>query len=346
MAVYLGSNNEWDPLEEVIIGDPTNAQIPNIDKGQMAIEFANVKTDKIKCGPFLKQVISETEEDLNELIKVLRKCEVKVRRPQMIEHSKTFKTYDWESSGFYNYAPRDSTLIIGNKIIEAPMSLRSRFLENYAYKDIFIEYFKEGARWISAPKPRLLDSTYNLSNANYLPLTNEEPIFDAANIIRAGKDIFYLISSTGNEMGATWLQSILGDKYRVHKLRNLYEGVHLDSTISLLKPGLVLLNSERVNEDNLPIQLQKWDKIWCHDLVDIGYSGAHAYSSVWIGMNLLMLNPNLAIVDKRQTKLIKLLEKNKIDVIGLQLRHSRSLGGGFHCVSLDTRRKGIFEDYF
>lgn len=59
-----------------------------------------------------------------------------------------------------------------------------------------------------------------------------------------------------------------------------------------------------------------------------------------------MVNPELAIVDKRQVSLIKELEKRGINVIGLQLRHARTLGGGFHCVTNDVRRSGLLEDYF
>ena len=44
--------------------------------------------------------------------------------------------------------------------------------------------------------------------------------------------------------------------------------------------------------------------------------------------------------------LIKLLEKHGLDVIPLKLRHSKLMGGGFHCVTLDTRRKGHLERYF
>jgi glycine amidinotransferase/scyllo-inosamine-4-phosphate amidinotransferase 1 len=36
--------------------------------------------------------------------------------------------------------------------------------------------------------------------------------------------------------------------------------------------------------------------------------------------------------------LIKILEENKFTVIPLELRHSRTLGGGFHCVTLDLVR--------
>ncbi|MFC1798079.1 hypothetical protein ACFLY2_02965 [Patescibacteria group bacterium] len=43
-------------------------------------------------------------------------------------------------------------------------------------------------------------------------------------------------------------------------------------------------------------------------------------------MNLLMINPNLAIVDKEQVELIKLLEEYDIKVISLLMRHSRVMG--------------------
>lgn len=63
-------------------------------------------------------------------------------------------------------------------------------------------------------------------------------------------------------------------------------------------------------------------------------------------MNLLMLSPKLAVVDKNQYPLIKLLESKGIEVIPVLLRHARQLAGGFHCVTLDVRRTGKLENYF
>ena len=54
----------------------------------------------------------------------------------------------------------------------------------------------------------------------------------------------------------------------------------------------------------------------------------------------------LFVVDRDQTALIRLLEKQGLDVVPLKLRHSRMLGGGFHCVTLDIRRRGTFQRYF
>ena len=97
---------------------------------------------------------------------------------------------------------------------------------------------------------------------------NQYSIF---NILRCNNDILYLLSNTGNELEAKWLQNFLGSEYKVHVLKDMYSYVHLDSTIYLLREGLCLLNPERVNEDNLPKVLKSWDKIWCTDMVDIGY---------------------------------------------------------------------------
>jgi glycine amidinotransferase len=68
--------------------------------------------------------------------------------------------------------------------------------------------------------------------------------------------------------------------------------------------------------------------------------------SAWIGMNLLMVSPDVAIVDGSQPDLIATLEARGVQVIPLRLRHARRLGGGFHCVTLDTVRDGALEDYF
>ena len=68
--------------------------------------------------------------------------------------------------------------------------------------------------------------------------------------------------------------------------------------------------------------------------------------SEWIDMNLFSIRPDLVVVDRDQTALIRLLERNRLDVVPLKLRHSRMLGGGFHCVTLDIRRRGTLQRYF
>jgi len=342
----VNSHNEWDPLEEVIVGTAQGARVPIGDKGLFTIRYGDYdNAESIPSGPHDPKIISEAEEDLNAIVEAFESLEITVRRPKQIDLSARFSTPDWESDSMYDYCPRDIFLPVGNKIIETPMSLRSRFLETFAYKDTLIEYMNSGASWISAPKPQLLDGTYNNDDPSQSAIREVEPIFDAANCLRVGEDILYLVSDTGNKMGAVWLQNVLGPKYRVHQLENLYASTHIDTTITLLAPGKVMVNPSRVREDNLPEIFRKnWEVIEAPEPIDMGFTGV-AYGSAWISMNFLMINPNLAMVDKNQKPLIELLAKHKIDVIPLELRHGRTLGGGFHCVTSDVRRRGILEDY-
>ena len=64
----------------------------------------------------------------------------------------------------------------------------------------------------------------------------------------------------------------------------------------------------------------------------------YPYASKWIAMNMLVVDPRTVVVDLHQLELIKTLESYQFTVIPLELRHSRTLGGGFHCVTLDLLR--------
>jgi len=65
----------------------------------------------------------------------------------------------------------------------------------------------------------------------------------------------------------------------------------------------------------------------------------YPYASKWIGLNMLAVNSDTVIMDPAQTDLINTLEKHKFNIIPHTLRHSRTLGGGHHCVTLDTWRE-------
>ena len=82
-------------------------------------------------------------------------------------------------------------------------------------------------------------------------------------------------------------------------------------------------------------------------MIDTDYHSSWGYprASIWSGMNMFMINPNLAVVNEAQVHLIKLLEKKGVDSIPLPLRNCRTLSDRFHCVSLEMRRKGSLKDY-
>ena len=55
-------------------------------------------------------------------------------------------------------------------------------------------------------------------------------------------------------------------------------------------------------------------------------------------MNLFSVNSNLVALEERQEPLRKELENRGIECAMLPTRHQRTLGGGFHCVTLDIER--------
>ena len=334
----ISSRNEYDKLKSVIVGDATGARFPELDEifnyNQQVTQWTETS---LPLGKFPTHIIEEANEDLENLVNVLKSLGVTVYRPTDIDHSHTIRTHEWETDGMYNYCPRDVLLVIDDLVIECPMIYRSRQFESAAYQKIRRRAIVDNARWISAPRPSLLTQDTYVSDNNIV-LNQREPMFDAANVLRHNNDILYLVSNTGNLLGAQWLQNILGNKYKVHILQNIYAYAHLDSTISILRDGLVMLNATRVNESNCPKIFDGWHKIWVDDVIPQSFYH-YPYASKWIAMNVLSVDPNTVIIDKHQKKLIGKLNDLKINVIPLELRHSRTLGGGFHCVTLDLERE-------
>ena len=94
--------------------------------------------------------------------------------------------------------------------------------------------------WFESPKPKLLDSIYQREDLARPTLLDGEPVFDAANVLKSGYDILYLVSNTGNKDGAEWLEryckETFGQEYKVHTAENVYAYIHIDTTFVFLLP--------------------------------------------------------------------------------------------------------------
>lgn len=325
------SKNEWDPLKKVIVGIADDAKIPPLDISLRTINYADVADESsIPTGNYPTQVIQEANEDLNVFCNFLKNEGVEVLRPD----SKIVPNY-------YNYCPRDNVLIHDDLILATPQPLRARNNEYLSMDLHFKQLESTGARYISKTANRR-DELYNLdclNNRDILALTEVEPAFDAANILRDNDNLYYLVSNGGNEVGATYLQEIVGPSVKVWLIKDVYSFMHIDSTIALLREGLMLLNPSRIKSiDQLPKPLQSWDVIWAPEPIDIGHYPNYCGASPWLNINLFSVNPSLVVLEEKQHNLRRLLEKKGIDCAMLPGRQQRTLGGGFHCVTLDLLR--------
>lgn len=319
------SRNEWDPLLHVVVGRADHARVPQLDVSHRAVNYANLTdVSSIPVGPYPAQVIDEANQDLEGLVRVLKQMGIRVSRPST-DHV----------PNYYNYCPRDSVLVHDDLVLVTPQPIRCRRDEqlflNHIWKDLPSHRYAES----SCDFP---DDFYNLGYPEMLALGETQPAFDAANALRANRDLFYLVSNTGNRAGAGLLQELLPD-CRIWPMEGIYSFSHLDSTIALLREGLMVLNPERIqSRDQLPLPLQSWDVIWAPEPTDIGFWPGYDMASRWISMNLLSLSPDMVILEERQTALRRLLEKAGIECVMLPGRHQRTLSGGWHCVTLDLER--------
>lgn len=304
----IHSFNEWDRLREVVVGTATNANWPSDDPvfGQEHKHTKWLETP-VPSGPVPQWIIDEANEDLDGLVEILKTAGVKVVRPAAMDYR--------SSGGMYSYCPRDRLLIAGNTIVDVTMMYPCRDQEIHALEEV----------WAPDPhrKVRTMPRDANM-------------VCDAANICRLNDEWIFLESRSGNRAAVEWLSEQFPD-IDIYGC-NFYAGVHIDSTIVPLREGTVMLNASRVNHNNLPICLRDWDKIWIEDCAEQDFY-QYPYASKWIGMNVLSIDPGTVIVAAEQTGIITVLESQGFVVIPHRLRHARTLGGGFHCVTLDTWRE-------
>lgn len=348
------SYNEWDPLEEVIVGVLDGAAIPS---WHVAIKATMPQAhwplfEQHGGKPFDKELIERGAKELDELAHILTAEGVRVRRPDPVSQAVPFRTPNWQcEGGLYAAMPRDLLLVIGDEIIESPMAWRCRYFEIAAYRRLLKEYFHSGARWTAAPKPELRDELFDSSyvesedeDAPRFVINELEPTFDAADFIRCGKDIFVQRSQVTNLFGIRWLARHLGPAYRVHILTFRDSApMHIDATLMPLAPGKLLVNPERVPK--IPPIFSSWDVLES-PLSTIPDSHPMFMSSRWVNMNVLMLDEKRVVVERQEEPLIRALKDFGLTCIPCDFRHVMSFGGAFHCVTCDIRRRGTLKSYF
>ncbi|MDC0352555.1 formate dehydrogenase accessory sulfurtransferase FdhD [Candidatus Pelagibacter sp.] len=228
----VNSWNEWDPLKHVIVGRADGTCIP---APEPALD-AKVPEDsdmRGQFGPRTKDTVDKANQLLDDFSNMLQKRGVKVDRPTPIDFNQKTSTPDWEAETMFGcMPPRDVLLTVGNEILEATMSYRCRWFEYLCYRPLLQEYYNEdpNMRHESAPKPRLTDKDYRkdyLSDKigiqkrlewtedKFFVTTEEEPLFDAADVLRFGKDLVVQHGFTTNLKGIDWLKRHYKD-HRVH----------------------------------------------------------------------------------------------------------------------------------
>lgn len=357
----VNSHNDWSPLEEVIVGTPYHLDYSE-DVSSKLFFYNNLAPEPYLQGergewrifgePPSNQVRDEAHEDLEHFVTVLEGEGVVVRRPQVLAEVPTITTPWWSAPMGHAMMSRDLCVIIDDEIIETPPMVRARYFESDLYKELFTEYFRQGARWTVVPRSRLLEKNFDYSYAVAQGYAEQAPaelfvemMFDGPQILRLGRDLLFNVSTENHRLGAVWLRRHLGPQYRVHEIS--ITDHHIDAMLVALRPGTLLVEAS-VSLDALPESLRSWDVIRYQPRESLEYrsqDGTPFLASTAIGMNVLSLSDEKVVVQDTETELIAALEKAGFTPIPCRWRHPRGLGGGFHCMTLDIRRRSVLESY-
>jgi glycine amidinotransferase len=71
-----------------------------------------------------------------------------------------------------------------------------------------------------------------------------------------------------------------------------------------------------------------------------------SFCSVWLSMNVLVLDPKTICVEASETAQMDQFDKLGFNVIPVPFWDVSAFGGGLHCATADVYREGNMEDYF
>ncbi len=387
MTKIVNSWNEWDPLKRVIVGRPEGTNLPAnepawwYDQPQAGYPLGS-------WGPFPQEMIDAANEQMDYFVDTLEKRGVVVDRisiqPFMFNqpYGSPLGWVQQNAHGVNNV--RDVTMIHGKYIVEATTVRRSRVYERFNLRPIFEDYFRQDPELVhfSAPLPMLTDESFvrnyfhdfanvwtdeekreKQHNWEY-QLSEKEPLWDAADAMRFGKDIFHQASCVTNRAGMDWLKRMFAELgIRVHHVQfdtptdpakpDNFRPWHIDVDFVPLRPGLCMYNA-----DCPPITPEIWELFEANDweLVPaaqptrihrnhLALFGDYGEAS-WISMNTLSIDPKTICVEAGETAYCEQLDKLGFDVVPIPYDKVIPLGGALHCTTLDVFREGDCEDYF
>ncbi|MFF0834940.1 MULTISPECIES: glycine amidinotransferase [unclassified Streptomyces] len=370
-AKIVNSWNEWDPLQEVVVGSADNACFEPTEPGHKPQERGlrpSAERRPFPTGPKPQATIDKANEELAGLVALLESQNITVRRPEPLDFSAPLKTPTFEVENQYcAVCPRDVMITLGNEILEATMSRRSRYFEYQAYRELVYGYLAADPRmsWSVAPKPTMADSMYReefwdwplekrhreMHNFEFC-VTQDEVVFDAADMCRLGRDVLVQESMTTNRAGIKWITRHLEPQgFRVHPVHFPLDFFpsHIDATFIPLRPGLILTNPDRPIRDGEEKMFlaNDWEFVEApQPSLTNDEMPTYCQSTKWVSINVLSLSPTKIVCEESEKALQELLSKLGFEVFPVPFRNVYEFGGSLHCATWDVRREGTREDYF
>lgn len=291
-------------------------------------------------SPFPDSLIKNAEAELDCFAAILRAEGIRVYRPPT--------GIDWLAEGGYTGAmPRDGLISVGNTLIEAcfAWACRSREIE-LAYGPILKDLAMEDPRANIVRRPA--DSFANTllnedgpNEKNPWTINNSRPAFDAADFMRFGNVMLGQYSHVTNQAGVDYLQQHLPAGHSIEMLDvDDPSAMHIDATILPLRKGLLVYNPKKVTEADLRAHtvLADWELV-AYPFIPQEPEGSPLYmTSPWLALNALVLDGKRMVVEASDDQTAEWYEQLGMTCIRCPFKHVNSIGGSFHCATVDLVR--------
>lgn len=351
-------HNNWDPLEEIWLGDVWPAHFYDDLDPQVRDAFY--------------QITEWSKEDLNKIHKKLEELGVRVLRPY-VDGPKESYYVNLGKNSEKEFAlakppicPRDSNAVIGDKLFFGDHQLKN------CYAHMLAEYDKDHV---------------------YMADMITVPHISGANIVKLGRDIIFdyhlespyrkeFIEKYGAKEMAYQLfdrvmrleHKMFGNDYRIHMAT---QGGHCDACFMPLHENLLL--ASRYYKDYALMFPNTWETIDLTRPTYKGFFGSYhpkflpnkwnmpgiqapvhvnkfieEHCSDWIGnftetyfeVNIVMIDEKNMLCMASNDSLFEKLAKHGINCHVVPFRARTFWDGGLHCITLDTVRRGELKDYF
>ena len=278
--------------------------------------------------------------------------------------------------------PRDDSIVMGNKLLVtdtytyAIKMMLPKFEEWFGKQNIDLSIDQKGYLFDRSDgnlKNFLTKNNIdpNNENLNIARKTHRTASFCSPNLTRIGKTCLVDLWQVPGVV-----EEFLTIEYPDFDYRKITIGGHNDSVFSVIKPGVLVATRDLEPHKEL---FKNWEIIWFEDpkwdLVKHWKLLRHKNQGKWwvpgeeqndefthfvesflpnwtgyveetiFDVNCLVLDDRHVVVNTDNPHLLNNLKKHKIEPIVCPLRHRFFWDGGWHCLTLDIKRRGRQIDY-
>lgn len=318
-VTQIGVFNEWGRLREVIVGNNIHDTFPrwSPDWGRYhgyKTLLAGREGERVETA-FPEQV-KVARQQTDALARLLEDNGVIVHRPRPLTDEEISST----PVGAIAQFARDPIVVIGRNIIETNLRMIFRAKEHLGFSDLFRDRLLDDPEVRHVRMPEVSPVLSGRTEEDFL--CDARPFIEGGDTFVLGKDILVGFSSLASSpAGVTWLQRYLQPEgYRVHIVPLSSEWLHLDCAFSVLREGLCMCFMGSLREGKLPDVIKDWE------VIQATAEEAHA-----LGCNTICLDPDTIIIGAEHKRLIREIEKRRMNVLPTPFDKPSELGGAIRC---------------